>query len=404
MRSAPGRFARWREHERLLGIAVATLLVMSGQGMVSPVLPLFAADFGVSTATVGLTLSVFALARLVLNVPLGAWADRRGRRPLLVGGPIVSALGMAGSGLADGIGSLLVWRAIAGAGSAMYMTGAQIYLIDISSPINRSRVLGANQAALLAGVSIGPGLGGLLAHAFGFRAPFGVVAIAGAAAALWAWWRLPETLAQRGAPAHEAPEASSDRGALLRSRNFLLVCTVTAAVFFTRAGGRFTVLALLAASAFGYSVGGLGALFTAMALINLAGVGPASALADRFGRKWAIVPSGLMVALTLAAIAWTHDPSFFLVASLALAVGTALLGPAPAAYAADIAPERSRGLAMGIFRSAGDLGFVTGPFLLGGLADLSSLRTALAANAVLIALSALAFAWGAHEARRRPDA
>ena len=123
-----------RENERLTLILVSTALVMSGQGVMAPVLPLFASSFGVGAAAIGLTLSTFALARLILNVPLGVLSDRYGRRILLAGGPLVSAVGMLGSGVSGDLAELLGWRFVAGAGSAMYMTGAQVYLIDISTP------------------------------------------------------------------------------------------------------------------------------------------------------------------------------------------------------------------------------------------------------------------------------
>ncbi|MCH1434095.1 MAG: MFS transporter, partial [Acidimicrobiales bacterium] len=121
---------RLRASEELIILCGATFLVMAGQGVVSPVIPLYAKDFGVSAAAVGLTLTVFALARLIVNVPAGIIADRFGRRILLVGGPVITSVGMIGSGLSDSIGELLVWRFVAGAGSAFYMSGAMIYLID----------------------------------------------------------------------------------------------------------------------------------------------------------------------------------------------------------------------------------------------------------------------------------
>ena len=99
---------------------------MAGQGVVGPVLPLYARDFGVSATMVGLTLTVFALARLILNIPAGLIADRFGRRVLLIGGPILTSIGMFGSGFAGDIWSLLIWRFVAGAGSAFFMSGALI--------------------------------------------------------------------------------------------------------------------------------------------------------------------------------------------------------------------------------------------------------------------------------------
>ena len=41
----------------------------------------------------GATLSVYAIARLLMNIPAGLLADRYGRRPLLITGPLITALG-----------------------------------------------------------------------------------------------------------------------------------------------------------------------------------------------------------------------------------------------------------------------------------------------------------------------
>jgi len=42
---------------------------------------------------VGTTVSVYALARLIMNVPAGIMGDRHGRKPLLVWGPAITAIG-----------------------------------------------------------------------------------------------------------------------------------------------------------------------------------------------------------------------------------------------------------------------------------------------------------------------
>ncbi len=394
--------AWWRSNERLALIMVSTALVMAGQGAMAPVLPLFAKSLGAGVAGVGVTLSVFGLARALLNVPFGALADRRGRRTLLVNGPLVSALGMLGSGFAGDLIELALWRFVAGAGSAMYMTGAQIYLADIAGPENRARVIGANQGALLFGVSVGPGIGGLIAELLGLRAPFFAVAVAAAMAAFYAWLRLPETAPPPQGSPEEAAGAAGQRGSrpgreLLRSRDFLAVSGVTFAVFVTRAGGRLTLMPLLAAAQFGYSAGTLGVIFTAMSLVNLAGIAPAAQVADRFGRKRAIVPSTAGVAIALLMMAGAQSHAIFLASAALLAVASSIAGPAPAAYAADIAPPELRGIAMGLYRTAGDIGFLLGPVLLGACADATSISLALALNAVIVVLSGAFFAVAARE-------
>lgn len=393
-----------RRNERLLAIGSTTVLVMAGQGVIAPVLPLYAESFGVGAATVGLTLSFFAIARLVLNVPLGVLSDRRGRRILLVGGPLVTAVGMVGSGLAPSIVVLLAWRLVAGAGSAMYMTGAQIYLADISTPANRGKVIGTNQGALLLGTAVGPAVGGIVAEAAGLEAPFYLVGVTALAAAVYGWFRLPET---RPEPSHE-PAGDHDGHTprrpwvtLVLSKDFLSVAMVTLAIFFTRTGSRMTLMPLLAVGLLDFSVGSLGLIFTAMAVVNMVGLAPAAWLADNVGRKHAIVPSGLAVGAALVLLSAGDSKSAFLIGALALAVATSVAGPAPAAYAADVAPPDLRGLGMAMYRTAGDIGFVIGPPLLGAIADATTIRVALLVNAALVVASTTTFALVARETLTR---
>src|SRR3970040_1879000 len=72
--------------DRVFSGSGSTVIVMLGQGIIAPVLPLYAADFGVSLTMIGVVLSAFALARMVLNTPLGLVADRQGRPPPRVAG------------------------------------------------------------------------------------------------------------------------------------------------------------------------------------------------------------------------------------------------------------------------------------------------------------------------------
>src|SRR3972149_8046176 len=74
------------ENQTLLILCATTVVVMMGQGIISPVLPLYAQSFGVGTAMIGLTIAVFGAARLVVNLPAGVLSERYGRRLLLFGG------------------------------------------------------------------------------------------------------------------------------------------------------------------------------------------------------------------------------------------------------------------------------------------------------------------------------
>lgn len=353
---------RVKAHEKVLAVSVATALMMSGQGMLGPVLPLYARRFGVGVTEIGVTVAAFALARLVFNVPTGLLADRWERRFLLVGGPVVVALTHVGAASADGITSLTLWRFGAGVGSAVFMTGSMAYVADVSTPENRARLLGLNQAALLVGVSVGPALGGLVAEYFGLVAPFYVIAAASLLAAIHAWYRLDESLPPAARPAAGSAHGSPPRGwSWLTTPAFVAVAFASLALFTTRGTTQNTLLPLVAAVDFGLSPGQIGWILTGMALINLVLLPTSSMLADRHDRRWVITPGLAGVGGALLVMAGAHTLAGLLVAAALVALATSVVGPGLAAFAADAAQAGKTGLAMGMFRTAGDLGLLLGP-------------------------------------------
>ncbi|HJM21060.1 MAG TPA: MFS transporter [Acidimicrobiales bacterium] len=381
---------RLREIEKLLVLCFATFMVMAGQGVIGPVLPLYARDFGVSTTVVGLTLTVFALARLILNVPAGLIADRFGRRILLVGGPILTSIGMFGSGFANNISSLLMWRFVAGAGSAFYMSGALIYLIDIAPAHRRARYVATNQWALSVGVALGPGVGGLVAERWGLAAPFHVVGVIGVASAIYAAFRLPETL-RSSTESEQRTRSASEVKRIIYGGPFLAIAFVTGTIFMTRAGTRATLVPLHADGVLAWGPGEIGLVFTITGVMTLFTLWPATWATENLGWGPVIVFSGVAAALGTFIIASSGTPLWFVVGNLILTLGTGTAGPAPAAFVANLFPERLRGLGIGLYRSAGDVGFVLGPPALGWLSETASMPTAFRTAGCLVAAAGIWF-------------
>ena len=363
---------------------------MAGQGVVGPVLPLYARDFGVSATMVGLTLTVFALARLILNIPAGLIADRFGRRVLLIGGPILTSIGMFGSGFAGDIWSLLIWRFVAGAGSAFFMSGALIYLIDIAPPGLRARYVATNQWALSVGVALGPGIGGLVAERWGLAAPFHLVGVIALFAAVYAVFRLPET---GRSSSRELKDESPAREAarIARSGPFLAIAFVTGTIFMTRAGTRATLVPLHADETLAWGPGELGLVFTVTGVMTLFTLWPATWATENIGRASVILFSGMAAALGTFVIGSSSTPMWFVLGNVILTLGTGTAGPAPAAFVADLFPERMRGLGVGLYRSAGDVGFVLGPPALGWLSDNASMSVAFQTAGCLVGAAGVYF-------------
>ena len=363
---------------------------MAGQGVVGPVLPLYARDFGVSATMVGLTLTVFALARLILNIPAGIIADRFGRRVLLIGGPILTSIGMFGSGFAGDIWSLLIWRFVAGAGSAFFMSGALIYLIDIAPPDLRARYVATNQWALSVGVALGPGLGGLVAERWGLAAPFHLVGVIALFAAVYAVFRLPETR-RSSSPKLKDESPAREAARIARSGPFLAIAFVTGTIFMTRAGTRATLVPLHADETLAWGPGELGLVFTVTGVMTLFTLWPATWATENIGRASVILFSAMTAALGTFVIGSSSTPMWFVLGNVILILGTGTAGPAPAAFVADLFPERMRGLGVGLYRSAGDVGFVLGPPALGWLSDNASMSVAFQTAGCLVGAAGVYF-------------
>ena len=81
------------EVDRLVGrLSTVVFLEWLGAGAIVPLFPLYLKEHGASPTLIGLTMSAFFFAGLLANFPAGRLADRIGRRPVLVGGLLLSQL------------------------------------------------------------------------------------------------------------------------------------------------------------------------------------------------------------------------------------------------------------------------------------------------------------------------
>ena len=106
---------------------------MIGLTMIVPILPFFARDAGASATTVGLLISAFSLAQLVVAPVWGRSSDRYGRRPVILAGLVVTALAYVIFAFAQSVELLLISRIIQGLGGGTIGV-VQAYVADASPP------------------------------------------------------------------------------------------------------------------------------------------------------------------------------------------------------------------------------------------------------------------------------
>ena len=378
-------------------LCIATAFISTGQGVISPLLPIFAKNLNITVSSIGFAVSIFAFARLLFNFPIGIITDKIGRRPLLILGPLINAFGIILTGYSNSLTMLLFARFISGIGHGMYTLAALAYISDISDDSNRARFIGMNQAALLAGVAIGPAIGGILAELYGIRMPFYFIGVIVALASFYSAMRLPETLIKQKEKKATSINKETTLSAknllikLIKSMKFVSIGLVTIAIFLTRQGSRHTIIPLLAVTKLNISTGMIGIIFTVQAIMHLIVLIPASFLADKYGRRKVILPSLIAAGFCLLLYTFSGSLLSFILVSILISLAMALAGPAPAAYVVDISPKEITGIAMSLYRTAGDIGFVIGPPILGFIADKYSLETSLEINSVFLFIVAIIF-------------
>lgn len=170
----------------VLVVAAATHFVHDGfSDILYVLLPLWAREFDLTFAQVGVIRTVYSGAMAVFQIPAGLLAERFGERRVLVGGTVVTALGFFFTGWTGGFVSLLALLLVSGLGS-----GVQHPLS--STLVSKAYETGARRTALgtynfsgdLGKVAV-PAVVGLAAGLAGWRAAsaaYGAVGIAAAVA------------------------------------------------------------------------------------------------------------------------------------------------------------------------------------------------------------------------------
>jgi len=368
-------------------------LTALGMGLLGPVLPAYALSLGASAALVGLLLSGFGVARLVVSLSATWLVHHVGYRRLLVGSPTLIAPAALLCAVVGGFWGLALFCLIEGAAAAAYGTAGTATIVAVPDP--RSRGLSSYQSAGLIGASAGPLLGGLIAQQFGPQAPFLVYAAIATAAAWWLQRRLDHDGLMSAGPDRPGGAAAAVKPSnwrTLAAPQLLPLWLLAFALVFARLGTQLVVAPLLG-GAHGLSVAQIGFAFALSGFATLVVFYPAGRLMDRYGCKAVITAGGLGVSAALVVLAFAGGYAGFLVGSLVLGASSGLAGPAPLAYVAGVLGGEQRTRGVGIYRALGDAGAVLAPPLLGGLITLRGYDTALLMAAAPLLLATTAFAW-----------
>jgi DHA1 family multidrug resistance protein-like MFS transporter len=354
----------------VLNLSIVTFLVLLGLSMVSPILPSYAESFQVSYTLVGFAISSFAVARMVLDIPAGFLSKRYDKKMIMISGLVVIVIASIIAALATSYDVLLLARIIEGAGSALYVTPATVFLAQAAGTKKRGKLMGLYSGMLLLGSIFGPSFGGFIATIYNIRAPFYAYALVVGLGVI-PTLALPKlTSSEDGSPSEKRRPFVQDVWRVLSHPSFLLGTFATFTLFFARTGVRSTVVPLFAANDIGLDSGAIGLVLTFAGITTAATMVPMGSLSDKIGRRNPLIVCLLLSAVVTLGIPYSHTMLELSICMAAYGAVIGLSGPI-AAYVTDVSPQDRLEVSMGLYRMISDLGFVVGPLLLGYLADIS---------------------------------
>lgn len=355
---------------------------MIGFGIPLPALPFFverlALGEGASEGTVALHVgaltSAYALTQLACAPLWGWWADRWGRKPLLIVGLGGFAVAQAAFGLGTSLPLLYGARLVGGASSAALLTASAAYVADTLPVAQRGVGMAWRGTALNLGVVAGPLLSGLLArrdwhvdvelgHCVfdGFSIPF--FAAAGMAVAA-----LPLVMALL---AESRPEGTTTQGArsivswrgMVGRLGDVLVLVLASQAFLALFEAAF---ALYAGQVLVFSLAQVGYVFVVCGLVMAVFQGGlAGWMAGRVRTRHQVAVGFGLLGMGLGGLLLVESVPVVLGTVGVLALGIALIDPSLLTLVANRSGSQA-GVGLGLQNAASSLGQVIGP-LLGGL-------------------------------------
>jgi DHA1 family multidrug resistance protein-like MFS transporter len=366
---------------RLLPVLALTVFSSNlGNGIIAPLLPIYAKELGASGVWLGIIFAGTSIASALLMPFTGRLSDRRGRKLFLafgIGGLTLTSFAYV---WAHSVAALTIVRFVQGAAAAMVMPIAQAYIGDITPQGEEGKWMGIFNATFIIGFGTGPLLGGVVADHFGMNTAFYIMGFFNLVAFLSTLFFLPEILQRR---------QSSGRFSL----KVITASNITRSIFTYQIGASSirgimtTFIPVFAVSMAGLNSSLIGTILTVSIIANSLLQVPFGNLSDKMNRRLMIVVGALGSGISMVLVPSANG---FWMLLMFLGFGALFDGiSTPAAMAAIIQDGRKYG--MGVATSVSNMGAGLGmglaPILAGFIVDIYDVSSAFYVAAVISIIS-----------------
>ncbi len=381
MRVVPGQAGSFPLRSLIGGIYLPALFFGIGQWMVIPAIPQFADELGASVLLSGVIFAARGAGSMIGDVPSGLLTSRIGGRVTMTAGVLLTAATGVAMGFSTGPGTLGLFTLLNGIAFALWHVSRLAYMTETVPTEYRGRALSLVGGVTRVGFFTGPIIGGAIGQFGGLEAVFFAQAGVVGAAALLVATRLPGARAGDAGTPERAP-VSLQSVALAERRSLIVAGSVAITLVLIRHGRQF-LIPVWGDQALGLDTFEIGLVFGLASAIDMVMFYPVGMVMDRWGRKWVIVPSLLVLSTSLLLMPLTVGFVSFLLVGLLSGFGNGLGSGAVMTLGADLAPPDAAGEFLGLWRLVGDVGAVAAPPVIGGLENLFTLDAAAATTGVV---------------------
>lgn len=307
---------RIKKKPSIMMLVAISMVAPAGINIIAPSMPDFVDVFDTDYGTVQLTLSLFLVAVAFAQLVLGPLSDFFGRRPVILLGMLVSAIGSLVCIIAPSIEIFIVGRLFQGMGACAGIALARTIIRDLYDRDKAASMIGYVTMAMTVAPMAVPYIGGLLHEKIAWWGSSLFMLIFAGAVFVAGLLNLHETNAYLGKRTN-LRTMSQNYKMLLSNRRFCafsVACGFASAVYFSFMGGA----PLLSSKLFGLSPTGYGLYFIMIA----SGYGAGSFLSGRFSEKrgviWMIIVgtlvnlAGVFMVIVLFAAGYVHPLSLFI--------------------------------------------------------------------------------------------
>lgn len=366
-------------------LIVSNTMIALGYGVVAPVLPSYARHFGVSIAAATFVITVVSLARLCFAPVSGLLVQRLGERPIYVSGLLIVASSTVACAFAQTYWQLVVFRALSGVGSTMFIISSLGLMIRMSPDDARGRISGLFASSFLLGTVGGPVLGSLTAG-FGLSAPFLIYGVILLVAAVVVFVSLRHSsLAEP--MVHDEPTVTVR--AALRHRAYRAALLSNFATGWAVFGLRIALVPLFVTEVLGRGAGVAGLALSVIAIGNVCAVVPSGYLSDRMGRRSLLIAGLTATGAATMLLGETSSLALLLVAGFFTGATSGIFSAPQQAAIADIIGSKARaGTAVAAFQMMADVGAVTGSIAVGEIAQHATFGWSFAISGIILFIAA----------------